>query len=150
MLPEPFLPIEEAPEYGSIVWTRFPESVGKPGPKCRPALVLATGLNDKHKPPFASLQVAYGTSKLKLDQPISKTHLIVQNIVALNQMRLPQATRFDLDHIIWLPWSSRFFEARKGNLTPKIGDLTPAYIQQLEVLKAVRAAMKVKRSQKSD
>lgn len=147
---EPFLPVEEAPEYGSIVWTRFPEEVGKPGPKPRPALVLATGLNDKHKPPYATLQVAYGTSNLKLDRPISKTHLIIQNVVSLNQMRLPQATRFDLDHIIWLPWSSRFFEPRPGNLTPKIGELSQTYIQKLELLKAVRAAMKVRQSRKGE
>jgi len=141
---EPFLPIEDAPGYGSIVWTRFPEEVGKPGPKPRPALVLATGINDKHKPPFATLQCAYGTSNLKLDNPVSKTHLIIQNIRALNQFRLPQATRFDLGNIVWLPWSERFFEPRQGALTPKIGELDQHYIQKLELLKAVRAAMKIR------
>lgn len=142
---EPFLPIEEAPTYGSIVWTRFPEVKGVPGPKCRPALVLATGLNQKHAPEYATVQVAYGTSNLKLDRPVSQLHLIVQNISALNQFRLPQTTRFDLDQIIWLPWSSRWFQAREGYLTPKIGDLTSDYIQRLEVLKGVRAAVRARR-----
>ena len=45
------------PAPGDFVWCHFPESVGKPGPKSRPALVIAVFDNDH------AIRVAYGTTK---------------------------------------------------------------------------------------
>lgn len=54
---------------------------------------------------------AYGTSKLKLGQrPFDFT---IANAQALNMLRLPQATRFDLDDVVWLPWAKPFFVPRR-------------------------------------
>lgn len=135
---EPFLPVESAPGYGDIVWGRFPESIGQPGPKCRPMLVLATMVNTNKTATYATIQVAYGTSKLKTDRAFTKFHLSIQNASKLAKFRLPQATRFDLDHIIWLPWSSRWVEPREEGLTPIIGKLDDEYRETLKLLKMVR------------
>lgn len=139
--PEPFLPVEEAPSYGDIVWGRFPEELGKPGPKHRPVLVLATAINENYDPRYASVQCAYGTSNMKRDRDFARFHLTISNVLALNKFRLPQNTRFDLDQIVWLPWSSRYFAPRAGQNTPVIGKLDDDYLRRLEVLKQVRAVM---------
>lgn len=138
--PEPWLSIEEAPQYGDIVWSLFPyEGIVGPGQKFRPALVLATSVFASKKPPYATVQCAYGTSKLKHDHPATKLHLRIENVYSLNQFRLPQATRFDLDRIAWIPWSRRFFQPRQGQSTPIIGKLNKEYLRKLETLKVVRA-----------
>jgi len=48
------------PALGDIVYCRFPESLGEPGPKPRPALVIGIAeLDDKTK----AVVAAYGTSQ---------------------------------------------------------------------------------------
>lgn len=106
----------------------------RPGPKPRPALVRAVLLDKTHTK--ARVEVTYGSSKLKADaRPLD---LILSNATHLAQMGLAQATRFDLDLTVTLPWASEFFEPRPGHATPIIGHLNQESIAQLEALKVVR------------
>ncbi len=140
---EPFFPVESAPSYGDIVWGHFPETIGKPGPKPRPVLILATCINKGYKHPYATVQCAYGTSNLKLGKHYTRFHLIIQNTTALNKFRLPQATRFDLDkaNVTWLPWSETYFRPRTGQATPALSRLDEEYMLKLETIKAVRTVI---------
>jgi len=119
-----------------IVWCKFPDHLrpGHPGPKPRPALVRSIGLSKDHS--RAELEVTYGTSNTKSDSRL--LDLIIGNANELALMGLPQATRFDLDLTLWLPWCSEFFVPRPGQPTPVIGHLTQTTISQLETLKVLR------------
>jgi hypothetical protein len=64
--------------------------------------------------------------------------LILQNAADLAEMGLPQATRFELDLTVTLPWCAEFFEPRTGQRSPIIGHLNHAAIAQLETLKVLR------------
>lgn len=71
------------------------------------------------------VRVAYGTSKLKSD---TRPHdFVIANYGTRLLCRLPQATRFDLDQVIWLPWAKPYFVPRaKGDATPVISVLPDA------------------------
>jgi hypothetical protein len=71
--------------------------------------------------------VAFGTKHLKImtRQPLD---IIVQNYEHLSQFGLPMATRFDLDSLTALPWTTQFFGCWKGYRSPIIGRLTADYI----------------------
>ena len=100
------------PAPASVVWCNFPTDVapGVPGPKPRPALVFKVRYADDPPRDRFYVQVAYGTSVLKLGKrPFDFT---IANALALSMTRLPQATRFDLDRVLWLPWARPFFETR--------------------------------------
>jgi len=84
----------------------------------------------------AGLEVTYGTSNLKLD--VHTLDLIVANATDLAEMGLPQATRFDLDRTVTLPWCEEFFVPRAGQQSPIIGHLNFAAVSQLEALKVMR------------
>jgi hypothetical protein len=92
-------------------------------------------LNKDHS--RAEIEVTYGTSKTKSDSR-ALLDLIVSNAAELALMGLPQATRFDLDLTIWLPWCSQFFIPRPGQPTPIMGHLTQTATMQLETLKVLR------------
>lgn len=97
------------PPPASIVWCNFPEvpELGKPGPKSRPALVFKVRHAENPPGDKFNVLVAYGTSSLKTG---SRTDdFIIANSATLDLLRLPQATRFDLDHMLWLPWARPFF-----------------------------------------
>lgn len=106
----------------------------QPGPKHRPALVRSVLLNRDHT--RARIEVTYGTSKLKVETRL--LDLILANASDLAEMGLPQATRFDLDMTVTLPWAAEFFEPRAGQSTPILGHLNFAAISQLEALKVMR------------
>lgn len=97
------------PAPASIVWCHFPEhaDLGKPGPKARPALVFK--VRHAENPPGGKFNVfiAYGTSVLKTG--IRTDDFTIANSATLDLLRLPQATRFDLDNMLWLPWARPFF-----------------------------------------
>lgn len=102
------------PAPASIVWCEFPESedLGRPGPKSRPALVFKARYADDPPGDRFYVLVAYGTSVTKAgDRPHD---FMIGNAVVLDILRLPQATRFDLDRVLWLPWARPFFNARSG------------------------------------
>jgi hypothetical protein len=99
----------------SIVWCNFPEieSLGRPGPKSRPALVFK--VRYLTAPPCSRFVVlaAFGTSVTKVvERPFD---FQIGNAMLLNMLRLPQATRFDLDRVLWLPWAKPFFCPREEN-----------------------------------
>jgi hypothetical protein len=100
------------PAPASIVWCCFPTDLapGVPGPKARPALVFKVRYVDDPPGNRFYVQIAYGTSKLK---PGRRPHdFSIANSATLDLIGLPQATRFDLDRILWLPWARPFFEPR--------------------------------------
>lgn len=131
-----YFPLVTLPRALDIVWCRFPlnEAMSKPGPKSRPALVRSVFLNRAHT--WARVEVTYGTSNTKNDTRL--LDLIIQNATDLAEMGLPQATRFDLDRTVILPWSAEFFEPRAGYETPIIGHLNHSAVAQLEALKVLR------------
>lgn len=115
------------PAAGSIVWSQFPKEIGDgvPGPKNRPALVLKSRYATDPPGDRFYVQVAYGTSVLKTGK---RPHdFVVANSVSLDMLRLPKATRFDLDKIVWLPWAKPWFVPRTNDdafCTPVMSVLT--------------------------
>lgn len=107
----------------SIVWCNFPNHVvrDKPGPKQRPALVLSVRYADDPPAGRHLVRVIYGTSNLKSDK--RPYDFVIANFATRLICRLPQATRFDLDQVVWLPWCKEFFAARPGHETPVISVL---------------------------
>ncbi|MEI9905383.1 MAG: type II toxin-antitoxin system PemK/MazF family toxin [Asticcacaulis sp.] len=114
------------PAPGDIVWCRFPETVGIPDPKPRPALVLAVSHKDH------AVIVVYGTSQ--------KTQALYPTEFALDPVdrnfaggRLSLRTKFDMAHQVKLPFDSDWFAPATGlipNLPlPKMGILHPSYVR---------------------
>jgi hypothetical protein len=100
----------------------------------RPALVRSVYLNRGHTK--ARAEVTYGTSNLKVET--RHLDLILANATDLAEMGLPQATRFDLDMTVVLPWCEEFFMPREGQTSPIIGHLNFAAVSQLETIKVLR------------
>lgn len=84
-----------------------------------------------------AVEVSYGTSQLRSDE--RPYDLVIANAEEMAAAGLPQATRFDLDKTVRLPWAREFFVPRDGARTPIIGHLHPRSREQLELLKGVRA-----------
>jgi hypothetical protein len=129
--------IHSIPSPLDIVWCHFPEEhdYEKPGPKPRPGLVRAVRLNRERT--RAEVDVTYGTSRTKsFERP---SDFIIANAADLSAMGLPQATRFDLDKTIWLPWAVEWFTPRTHGQSPVIGTLTQEYRRYLAELKTKRA-----------
>ena len=96
-----------APEPGDIVWCRFPQRPrDKPGPKPRPALVLAV----TQRADGIEVNVAYGTSQ-KLDRMLAGEFAIrkADNAAAYALAGLSYDTKFSLTETLLLPWNSEFF-----------------------------------------
>jgi hypothetical protein len=124
------------PDPGDIVLCRFPEKLGTPGPKPRPALVLGVGFSGEHKD---SVRVAYGTSQ-KVDQLRRGEFAITpMDGAAFSQSGLSYPTKFDLGNTQVLPYSDEWF-AIPPNPTfghcPKLGTLHP------KLMKRAQAAFK--------
>lgn len=122
------------PAPASIVWCNFPEHLSPkaPGPKSRPGLVFAVRYAGKQPDGRFNVQIAYGTSKLKTGR---RPHdFIIANAATLDVLRLPQATRFDLDNVLWLPWAKPYFAPRNQRdpfSTPTISVLPNSLQEQL-------------------
>ncbi len=121
------------PPPASIVWCNFPTHLapGVPGPKSRPGLVFKVRYADDPPGERFLVQVAYGTTKLKTAS--RPDDFIIANSVMLDILRLPSATRFDLDTIAWLPWAKEYFAPREESdpfCTPVVSTL-PADMQRL-------------------
>jgi PemK-like, MazF-like toxin of type II toxin-antitoxin system len=110
------------PDVGDIVWCLFPEQMGVPGPKPRPALV--TGVNPNNGKPVVT--VAYGTTQ-KLDK-IYPTEFTINKVdgAAFALSGLSYETKFDLENSVVLPYCSKWFtpppHAPHGQL-PQLGTL---------------------------
>jgi len=131
--------IASLPRPLDIVWCHFPidEMPGVPAPRARPALVRCVLLAQGHTHAF--VEVTYGTSNLKIFQR-RRVDLIIQNDSELCGMGLPQATRFDLERTVTLPWASEFFVGRTANQSPVIGHLSKRYCEMLGRLTRRRVA----------
>jgi mRNA-degrading endonuclease toxin of MazEF toxin-antitoxin module len=113
------------PSTGDIVWCLFPEELGTPGPKPRPALIIAMGSDSKNK---TVVTVVYGTTK-KLDRLYPSEFKIEKNDGASFSLSgLAADTKFDFNHQVKLPYCSTWFGSAPRQLSvnqPKIGVLAP-------------------------
>lgn len=121
------------PAPGDIVWCAFPQTMGMPGPKKRPALVARVA------PATHEVSVVYGTS-LKTNH-IYPTEIVLDPAEAgFSSSGLSYRTKFDLAHQVQLPFDSRWFEPAPGPQAhiplPKMGVLHPSYMP------AIAAAVK--------
>jgi hypothetical protein len=125
------------PQVLDIVWCRFPYDFDnlQPGQKARPVLVRQRLIDIGTR--RGALQVAYGTRNLKPEQRV--LDLILMESRTLDDLGLKEATRFDLDHMVTLPWCREFFGAPAG-LPLIIGSLrtSAAAMTQLARLKHLR------------
>ena len=127
------------PATGDIVWCLFPELPDiKPGPKPRPALVLAV----ENRTGGDVVSVVYGTSqnvtRLRTGEfAITKA----KHPAAYALAGLAYDTQFDFKVIVDLPWSDRYFKVLPKNRhtnNPKIGTLHATVLHAVEA--AYRAA----------
>jgi hypothetical protein len=72
--------------------------------------------------------VPFGTKNLKIVHR-QAVDIIIQNAAHISQFGLHCATRFDLDRIVTLPWTTEFFGCWHGFQTPVISRLTEVYIK---------------------
>lgn len=108
------------PASGDMVWCRFPEALGNPGPKPRPALVVAVS------PMTHEVEVAYGTSQ-KTQRVYPGEFVIDKSDSGFVESGLSYTAKFDLGHRVKLPFNDEWFETAPGcpgNIPlPKIGIL---------------------------
>ena len=113
------------PAPGDIVWCAFPQTVGVPGPKKRPALVARVA-SATHE-----VSVVYGTSQKT--GHIYPTEVVLDPADAgFSSSGLSYRTKFDLAHQVQLPFNSVWFGPAPGPQTnsplPKMGVLHPSYM----------------------
>jgi len=82
------------------------------------------------------LEVAYGTTNLKTG--LRPLDLRITNFEDLAEIGLPQATRFDLDRTIELPWCKEFFAPYKGYSTILVGKLNTKQKLRLQAIRQRR------------
>lgn len=137
-----FLPIQQLPEPGDIVWCKFPirERPGQPGPWSRPTLVLGTDVHvdPETKTQFGSARVAYGTDLRRVGTTL---HFPIVTKARATELGLHKPTAFGLTggHIKNLIWCSEFFVSsdylRNQGLT--IGRLNDAERERVRELLAM-------------
>lgn len=140
MTPNNF-PLTALPVPYEIVWCRFPhhDTFGNPGPYPRPALVRNTATLPDGS---AQVEVVYGTTNLKLQK--RPFDLFVTKMSEMDACGLFNATRFDLDCVIWLPWNDQWFDVLDPHYaSPVIGKLTDEAVRMLQMCVSFkqRAAM---------
>jgi len=136
MLTFNYLPISTLPAPYDIVWSRFPDhhSIGEPGPKPRPAIVLNASTHDDGT---GEVQLIYGTTNLKMHE--RRQDFFVANNADMDACGLYRATRFDLDQIAWIPWAEEWFSAVRDYSSPIIGSLTGHKVKLLQTALAYKA-----------
>ncbi len=116
------------PAVGDIVWCKFPEILGNPGPKPRPALVVRTS-EEQH-----AVAVIYGTSQ-KVDKIYPTEFLVSKTDPMFADSGLSHSTKFDTEHMVNVPFDSEWFDVAPGPTRmvplPKIGVLHISYYQKL-------------------
>lgn len=126
------------PALGDIVYCRFPEALGRPGPKPRPALVtglaeLADGSN--------AVVVAYGTSQKTATLYSGEFLISPDDGEAYEAAGLGYATKFDLARLATLPYSEEWFRVPPIPLfgqTPKLGVLHSSLMRRANAALAAR------------
>jgi hypothetical protein len=117
------------PVAGDIVWCHFPDHV-QPKPKPRPALILATKVDDEG---VVFVNVAYGTSQ-KTKRLFAGEFAIAKadHPVAYTSAGLSFDTKFNLKAVCELPFNYDYFSvpphAPHGQ-TPKLGVLHPSMVR---------------------
>ena len=134
-------PVPTAPDAYDIVQVAFPyrEAPCEPGPKLRPCLVLSKSVHRERVTgnPYATLQVAYGTSrKPRRINPWDMLH--VHNYEALYRSGLSKTTFFVLGRIQKLMWCEEFFPVNQSFETPILGRLPQDHILTLNKTKEIR------------
>lgn len=129
-----YYPASTLPAPYDIVWCRFPflPSV-QPGLYPRPGLVRNVAPFDDGT---CDVEVVYGTTKLKFHQ--RRDDFFITKASEMAACGLDRATRFDLDNILWLPWSSEWFEPLGGANSPVIGTLTDHAVKMLQLTVSMR------------
>ena len=121
------------PANGDIVWCLFPEALGMPGPKPRPALVIAIGENAQLRP---VVTVIYGTTK-KLDRLYPSEFKIEKaDGASFTLSGLAADTKFDFNHQVKLPFCSTWFAAAPGQPfihQPRLGVLAPDLVARAKL-----------------
>ena len=128
------------PQVGDLVWCRFPhEGLTRPGPKPRPALVIAVG--ELRGAP--AIEVLYGTSR-KLDRLYAGEFSVTpEDGAAFTLSGLSYPTKFDTTRPVFLPLNDEWFAVAPGaphGQTPKLGVLHPALLPRIKA--AARAGKK--------
>ena len=126
----PYFPL---PTPGDIVWCAFPETVGQPGPKNRPALVVRVA------PTTHAVSVVYGTSR-RTDKLFPTEIVLDPTDAGFALSGLSYRTKFDLAVQVQLPFDGTWFSPAPGpqinSPLPKMGVLHPGYMP------AIAAAVK--------
>lgn len=124
-MPTPSTLFRPLPAPGDIVWCHFPQSLGEPGPKPRPALVVAVSLADH------AVMVVYGTSQ-KTDKIYPGEFVLDPNDAGFADSGLSYRTKFNLSTQVKLPFSHGWFDQAPGFAghipLPKMGVLHPSYM----------------------
>lgn len=117
---------EPLPAPGDIVWCLFPETVGQPGPKPRPALVTAVSPTDRE------IKVAYGTSR-KTDRIYPTEFVVDPADVNFDLTGLHSRTKFDMANQIQIPFNSDWVAKAPSVLPlsplPKLGVLPANFMR---------------------
>ena len=120
------------PSAGDIVWWHFPDSI-HPHAKARPTLLLT--VFDDDAPQF-TVRVAYGTSQRVGTLYRGEFSILrSRNAAAFDAAGLSYDTKFDLNQIIDLPYTSEWFSvppAAPHGQTPKLGVLHPSLVRTLQ------------------
>lgn len=122
----------QLPAPGDIVWCRFPENLGAPGSKPRPALVLGVGFSDSEKD---TVRVAYGTTKRVGEKFSGEFEITPNDGVAFTLSGLSFPTKFDLKKTEVLPYTEEWFAAPpnpRHGANPKLGTLHPNLMKRAE------------------
>ena len=121
------------PAAGDIVWCAFPQVVGQPGPKKRPALVVRVS------PSTHEIAVVYGTTQ-KTNNIYPSEFVLDPADPGFPSSGLSYRTKFDVAALVQLPFDSDWFAAAPGPYVnsplPKMGVLHASYMA------AVGAAVK--------
>ena len=117
------------PTAGDIVWCHFPDNI-HPRPKPRPALVVSTKEDDEGT---IFVSVAYGTSQ-KTNHLYSGEFKIAKSAhpAAYASAGLSFDTKFDLRHILELPFNDTYFSVPPHSphgQTPQLGTLHPSMVR---------------------
>lgn len=117
-----------APAPGDIVWCRFPQFEGiRPGPKPRPALILA--VQDDVSP--IRVRIAYGTSQGTDELDAWEFRIGPEDGAAFAASGLSLPTKFSMMKVVVLDYTDHWFAFSPGRPprhTPQLGVLHPSLL----------------------
>lgn len=120
------------PAVGSIVWVKFPYTVGQPGPYARPAIVKEVS------PAYHRVKLVFGTSQ-KTENLYPTEFVVKKTDPDFLQTGLSYDTKFDVSRIANVPYDDEWFEIhspRPGKprfTSPIIGQLPASYIPAIQL-----------------